>query len=150
MIIHAEFIFLGDLSLTWFVWYDTHILELSVVTFHSKPFLPGSPLQRIQLLFPPGACDLPAIHRRLTSPAEMCILLLRNIFQRHLQLPVSLCCCHPDVAGAAETQFMECQWTFRYRNFSSVQWGEDRVLYMVKCFVLGCSDQMCQYSTTLI
>uniref|UniRef100_G3NHB8 Mitochondrial carrier 1 n=1 Tax=Gasterosteus aculeatus aculeatus TaxID=481459 RepID=G3NHB8_GASAC len=26
------------------------------------PFLPGSPLQRIQLLFPPGSCDLAALH----------------------------------------------------------------------------------------
>ncbi|XP_044068792.1 mitochondrial carrier homolog 1-like isoform X5 [Siniperca chuatsi] len=39
----------------------------------------GSPLQRIQLLFPPGACDLPALHRGLTSssssPAGMFFLL---------------------------------------------------------------------------
>lgn len=41
-------------------------------------------------------------------------------------LPVGLRWRHAHAAGAAETQLMECQWTFLYRSFSSLQWGEDR------------------------
>lgn len=62
---------------------------------HLKPAChpPGSPLQRIQLLLPPGACDLPALHRGLTSSPS----------SSHAGVFFSFCCFPkppPHVAGA--------------------------------------------------
>lgn len=39
------------------------------------PLLSGPPLQRVQLLFPAGTCDLPASHRWLTSATLVMLFL---------------------------------------------------------------------------
>lgn len=116
--------------------------------------LSGPTLQRIQLLFPPGACNLPAFHRGLISSSEaapvgmffLLLLLLTNIPKEiaSTTLPNSLWCCHPHVAGAAETQFIEYQQLFLCKSFGSVQHSENRGgshQNYGQCYVLDCSNQ---------
>lgn len=107
------------------------------------PLLSGPALQRIQLLFPPCACNLPAFHRGLTSSSATApvgiffLLLLTNISQRHgLHHPADqlllLSSTHsrssrdivhgvPATFSLQEFQFSSPQWEQRW--FSSELWG---------------------------
>lgn len=108
------------------------------------PLLSGPTLQRIQLLFPPGAGNLPAFHRGLISSSEAApvgmfflLLLLTNISQRNSlhhpaeqPLLLSSTCCRssrdavhvvPTTFSLQELRFSSAQWEQRW--FSSELWA---------------------------